>query len=88
MPAALGLIEIVVDGGERQAAGARDIRVRLQLRASRPPLSEDRTFYFRDDTWRGSFVVVTRGAPIDGTCELEWKETTRDGTVTASSIDR
>ena len=81
VPAALGLIEIVVDGGERQAAGARDIRVRLQFRASRPPLAEDRTFYFRDDTWRGSFFVVTRGAPIEGAWELEWKETTHDGTV-------
>jgi hypothetical protein len=80
-PAALGLTEVVVDGRERQAAGARDIRVRLELQASRPPLSEDRTFYFRGETWRAAFAVVTRGAPIEGTCEIDWKETTRDGTV-------
>jgi hypothetical protein len=80
-PAALGLTEFVVDGRERQAAGAREVRVRLQLRAVRPPLSEDRTFYLRGDAWTGSFVVVGRGEPIEGECRLDWKETTRDGQV-------
>jgi hypothetical protein len=78
---ALGLTEIVVDGRERQEAGARDIRVRVQFHPSGPGPTEDRTFYLRDATWVASFFVVTRGAPLDGECKLDWKETTRDGQV-------
>jgi hypothetical protein len=78
-PAALGLTEIVVDGRERRQAGAREIRVHLQFRPAGSAPAEDRTFYLRDDTWVGSFFVVTRGAPIAGECRLDWKETTRDG---------
>ena len=77
----LGLTEIVVDGRERQEAGAREIRVRVQFHPSGPGPAEDRTFYLRDRTWVASFVVVTRGAPLEGECELDWKETTRDGQV-------
>ncbi len=77
-PAALGLTEIVVDGRERQQAGAREIRVRLQFRPAGGEPGEDRTFYLRDDAWVASFFLVTGGAPVAGEWRLDWREKTRD----------
>jgi len=93
-PENLGLSRVTVDGSGPKASGSRDVRIRVVYRPSRSGkgTNDDRTIYFRLESWAASWFVVTRSAAgLEGSLELDWRETAADGSVKfnpSRSIDK
>jgi hypothetical protein len=80
-PPDLGLEQIVVDGSARQVAGAQQVRVHVLYEPSGQGSEDDRIIYFKDDTWKGSWFVVTRSVELAGSLTYDWQETAADGST-------
>jgi hypothetical protein len=82
-PEDLGLAKVVLDGSGPKETGSTDVRVRVVYRPSRSGKGtyDDRTIYFRHDSWTASWFLVTRSVGLEGSLEFDWRETTADGSV-------
>jgi hypothetical protein len=80
-PEDLGMTKIVLDGSRPRAAGSTDARVRVVYRPSGKGTYDDRTIYFRRDSWTTSWFIVTRSADLEGSLVFDWRETAADGSV-------
>lgn len=80
-PEDLGLTKVVLDGSMPKAAGSREARVRVRYKPSGSGTDDDRTIYFRKDTWMDNWYIVTRAADLAGILEFDWREIAKDGSV-------
>ncbi|NER84416.1 MAG: hypothetical protein F6K42_33785 [Leptolyngbya sp. SIO1D8] len=78
----LGIVSVHVDGSAMQSTGAKQARIRVQYRPSGMGTPDDRTLYFRHDTWMNRWHIITRSPDLAGVLEVECKETSADSSIT------
>jgi hypothetical protein len=81
-PKELGLAQVTLDAAARRKAGSTSAQFRVRYQPSGAGNEDEQVINFRYGEWTEIWFVITRSHDLGGYLEIDWKETTMDGTVT------
>lgn len=81
-PKELGLAQVTLDATARRKAGSTSAQFRVRYQPTGGGNEDEQVIHFRYGEWKEMWFVITRSHNLSGYLEIDWKETTMEGSVT------